>query len=220
VFTNVTITGAGKAGIGIVSHDGGAITDIHYTGIRMNRVAVPIFIRLGGRGNCPGTPPPGRIDGVTITDVTGTNLTSPAPVRGGPEHASTIIGTPGANVTNVTITNVNLSMPGGHPASDADLVPPDRPIDYRPREFGTRPAYGFWLRHVDGVTFDHTTVQFDKADGRPAFAVDDGRRIQLVDSRVERSAGPFDARFTGTQGVTLTRTTTTAGDPLRVRSLL
>jgi hypothetical protein len=176
-------------------------------------------MRLGGRGKCPGTPPPGRISGVTITDLTGSHLTTPQPVRGAPEYASTFVGSPGADITDVTLTNVRLTVPGNHPASDASVVPPENLVFYRPREFGTRPAYGFWMRHVARVTFVNTDVQFDRADGRPAFATDDGKRVQWVDSRAERSTGTFDARFTNTNGYGLTRTTTTTGAPLRIRSV-
>ena len=45
VFQNLKITGAGKAGIGIVSLDGGSISDVHYAGITMNKVSSPFFIR-------------------------------------------------------------------------------------------------------------------------------------------------------------------------------
>ncbi len=218
-FENTAITGAGKAGIGIVSLDGGAITDISFTRITLNRVSSPVFMRLGGRGSCPGSPPPGRISGVSISDVTGTNLTTPQPVRGAPEYASTIVGSPGADITDVSLTNVKLTVPGGRPATDASVVPPENPVFYRPREFGTRPAYGFWMRHVARITFTNTDVQFDRADGRPAFATDDGTRVQWFDSRAERSTGSFDMRFTNTNGYGLTRTTATTEQALRIRSV-
>src|SRR6266545_1477499 len=219
VFQDLKVTGAGKAAIGIVSHDGGSITDVHYARITMTKVSSPVFIRLGGRGKCPGTPPPGRIDNVTITDVTGTNLTTPADVQGADEYASSFIGSPGALISHVSLTNVKLTVPGGHKVSDANLVPVESLTLYRPREWGTRPAYGFWLRHVSGITFTNVDVQFVKNDGRPAFAVDDGRDVRWVDSKVKRSTGPADLRVTRTTGYSLVRTTTTAGRPLRVRAV-
>ena len=214
-FQDVKITGAGKAGIGIVSLDGGSITDVRYSRITMDRVSSPFFIRLGGRGKCPGTPPPGHVSAITISDVTGTNLTTPAPVRGDPEYASTIVGSPGAPVSGVSFTNVKLTVPGGHKAGDADAVPPEGLDLYRPREFGVRPAYGFWLRHVSGITFTNVDVEFANGDGRPAFAVDDGQDVRWTDSLVERSTGPLDLRATRTAGLSLVRTTTLDGQPLR-----
>jgi polygalacturonase len=219
VFTDVAVTGAGKAGIGILSLDGGSISDIHYSGITMNRVSSPVFIRLGGRGSCPGNPPPGHISGITITDVTGTNLTTPVPVRGDPEYASTIVGSPGADITDVTLTNVKLTVPGGHPASDMNAVPPENPVLYRPREFGVRPAYGFFLRHVQRVTFDHTEVRFDKADGRPAIAAEQGSTVRLLDSVAARATGTVDVRFGRITGYSVQRCVNTAGDPLRITAV-
>jgi hypothetical protein len=218
-FEDLAITGAGKAGIGIVSHDGGAITDVHYSRITLNRVSSPFFVRLGGRGSCPGKPPPGRVAGITFTDITGTNLTTPADVQGDDEYASSVIGSPGADIADLAFTNVKLTVPGGHPASEANLNPPESLTLYRPREWGKRPAYGFWLRHVSRVTFTSVDVQFEKGDGRPAFVVDDGKRVEWTDARAERSTGPYDLAVLRTTGYALTRTTTTAGDPLRVRSV-
>jgi polygalacturonase len=219
VFADLAITGAGKAGIGIVSHDGAAITDLHFERITLNQVSSPFFMRVGGRGNCPGKPGPGKIAGVTVTDVTGTKLTTPAPVQGDDEYASSLIGSPGADITDVSFTNVKLSVPGGHPASEGTRTPPESLTLYRPREWGKRPAYGFWLRHVSRVSFTNTEVAFDKNDGRPGFLVDDGRQITWTDSKSERSTGPTDLTLLKTNGYQLTRTTTTGGDPLRIRSV-
>jgi polygalacturonase len=219
VFEDLAITGAGKAGIGIVSHDGGSITDVHYARITMSRVSSPFFVRLGGRGSCPGNPPPGHVSGLTFTDITGTNLTTPADVQGDDEYASSLIGSPGAAIGDVSFTNVNLTVPGGHPASEANLVPPESLTLYRPREWGKRPAYGFWMRHVANVTFTNTVVQFDRNDGRPAFAVDDGRQVRWTDSRAERSTGGSDLNLSKTIGYAVERSTTTAGDPWRIKAV-
>jgi len=216
VFTNIAITGAGKAGIGIVSEDGGHISDVHYSHITEDRVSSPVFMRLGGRGSCRGSPPPGSISGVTIDDLTGTHLTTPQPVRGDQEYASSLIGSPGHDITDVSLSNIRLTVPGGHPVSDASAVPPEGPALFRPREFGVRPAYGFWLRHVARVTFTGVVVTSDKPDGRPAFTLGDGDHVQWTDTRAQASTGPFDVSITGSTGVVLTRCTTTAGDPLRV----
>ena len=218
VFQNITIPGAGKAGIGIVSLDGAHISDLHFTGITETRVSSPVFIRLGGRGSCPGNPPPGSISGVTVTGLTGTHLTTPLPVQGAPEYTSTVVGSPGADITDVSFSNVDLTVPGGHPASDANAAPPEGLTLYRPREFGTRPAYGFWLRHVARISFTETVVRFEKSDGRPAYAVEDGNTVQWTDSTVQASTGPIDLRVTKVTGYQLVRCTTTTGGTWRVKA--
>ena len=219
VFQNITIPGAGKAGLGVVSLDGGHISDIHFTGVTETRVSSPVFIRLGGRGSCPGKPGPGSISGVTVSDLTGSHLTAPLPVAGAPEYASTLVGSPGAAISDISFTNVSLTVPGGHPASDANATPPEGLSLYRPREFGTRPAYGFWLRHVAGVMFRNTVVRFDRSDGRPAYAVDDGKVVQWIDSKVQRSTGAFDLSINNTKGYRLAGCTTTTGAVPRVKAV-
>ncbi len=217
-FTNITIPGAGKAGIGIVSLDGSHISDIHFTGITETQVSSPVFIRLGGRGSCPGSPPPGSISGVTIDGLTGTHLTTPKPVQGAPEYTSTIVGSPGAAISDISLSNVDLTVPGGHPVSDASLTPPEGLNLYRPREFGVRPAYGFWLRHVARVTFTNVFVHSDKPDGRPAYAVDDGSIVRWLTSKVQTSTGPVDFRVNNVSGYQLLQCTTTTGAVPRVKA--
>ncbi|MCO1579948.1 glycosyl hydrolase family 28 protein [Crossiella sp. SN42] len=147
-FSNLKITGAGKAGLGIVSMDGSVIEDIHFNNITLTRTAAPIFLHVGKRSRCPGKPPAGKIRNITFTGISGTNLTSPTTVPGGPEHTSTITGRTDSAIENVSFTNVRLTVPGNHPASDANRVPPENSTEYPPRIFGVRPSFGFWLRHA------------------------------------------------------------------------
>jgi polygalacturonase len=219
VFQDLKVTGAGKAGIGILSLDGGNLSDITYSRITMTRVSSPIYMKVGGRGSCPGTPPPGHISGISISDLTGTNLTTPLPVQGAPEYASTITGAPGDAIENVSLTNVNLTVPGGHSVADGSVVPPESLVAYRPRDYGTRPAYGIWLRHVRDITMTNTTVRFDKADGRPAFNIDDGERVRWDTCAVQRSTGPVDLKVSGTNGYAVQGCATTDGQPLRVTAV-
>ena len=55
-FERLNITGAGKAGMGIVSMDGSIIEDIHYRDITLTRTSSPIYIKIGERRRCPGSP--------------------------------------------------------------------------------------------------------------------------------------------------------------------
>ncbi|MEU6714534.1 glycosyl hydrolase family 28 protein [Nonomuraea sp. NPDC046802] len=93
-FANITVLGGGKAGIGIVSMDGAIIEDVHYTGISLTKTTTPIFMKIGERRRCPGSPPAGRIRNIHLTDVAGVNLTAPEPsgTTGGSELTSTITG--------------------------------------------------------------------------------------------------------------------------------
>jgi polygalacturonase len=213
-FSRVKITAAGKAGIGIVSMDGAHISNVSYTDITMTHATTPIFMKIGTRGRCPGSPGVGSISGVTLTNVTGTNL-----VQGGNEYTSTIAGRPGHPVSDVTLTDVNLTVPGGHPASDATKVPPQAPTDYTPKSFGTRPSYGWWLWNASGVTFADSSVRYDKTDNRPAFQSTDSATVKLDTVVAQRGSGsPYDVGFTGVTGSSVTNCTNTSGGALRVKN--
>jgi Glycosyl hydrolases family 28 len=215
-FSNIAILGAGKAGIGLTTNDGAVIEDISYSDITMVKASSPIFMKISDRGNCPGSPPVGRIRNIKITNVTGTSLVQPG---GDPDFTSAIMGKSGIPIENVTLTNVRLTVPGGHPSSDSSIVPPENDR-HQPRFLGTRPSYGWWLRHVSGITFRDCEVSFDSNDGRPAFIADDGASITLDGFKAERgSSSPYDAGFTSVNGYLIVNSSTTSGAALRIRAV-
>ncbi|OLB75873.1 MAG: hypothetical protein AUI14_20155 [Actinobacteria bacterium 13_2_20CM_2_71_6] len=217
-FDHLTITGAGKAGIGMVSMDGSVIDGVTYSDITMSRTAIPIYLKLGDRHSCPNHPAIGHLRNVSISNVTGTNAVSP--VSGAPEFSSTIAGaSSSAKVENVTLTNVKLTVHGGHPASDANVVPPENNAKHAPKIYGTRPAYGWWLRHVSGISFVGCSVTFDRDDGRPAFLTDDGVNVSLDGATMARgAASPYDVGFSHVTGYAVTNSATTTGAAPRIRA--
>lgn len=77
-------------------------------------------------------------------------------------------------VKDVTFSDINLTVKGGHPNGDADAVPPEIGVGrYNVGDLKIQPAYGFWFRHVDGVKMDNVTVRAEKADGRYPVYLDD-----------------------------------------------
>ena len=44
---------------------------------------------------------------------------------------------------------------------------------------GTRPAYGWYLRHVDTATFTNCSVKAEHADGRPYIKLDDCKNVDI-----------------------------------------
>jgi len=217
-FDHLTITGAGKAGIGIVSMDGSNIHHISYSNITMSRTAVPIYLKIGDRHSCPGHPPIGHIRDISISDVVGTNAVSP--VSSSTEFSPTIAGaSASAKVRDVRLTNVKLTVKGAHPASDAGIVPPENNAKHAPKIYGTRPAYGWWLRHVSGISFVGCTVTFERADGRPAFITDDGSAVSLDGVTFQRGASSrYDLGFSHVNGYSVTNTKSTTGMAPRIRA--
>ncbi|GAA3804361.1 hypothetical protein GCM10022226_25300 [Sphaerisporangium flaviroseum] len=220
-FDDITVLGAGKAGIGIVTMDGAIIEDIHYDHISLTKTTSPIFMKIGERKRCPGSPPAGRIRNITISNVTGTNLTAPVVTGtvGASDYSSTFTGTPAVDLgPGITLDNVDLTVPGGHPASEATRVPGEFPTTYPPRDYGPRPSYGYWIRHATGITLNGD-LRFSSNDGRPAVIADDGSNIVLDGVVAQRgSSSAYDIGFSGVNGYAVRDSTNTGGGALRIRA--
>jgi polygalacturonase len=217
-FRNLKVTGASKAGLGMVTMDGATIEDVLYDNIQLTKTASPIFIHIGKRGRCPGNPPTGKIRNITYRNITGRNLTAPRDIPGDPEYASTVSGRTDSKVTGLTFQNVNLTVPGGHGEGDASKNPPEVSGEYPPRIFGPRPAFGFWLRNATDVKFIDSTIEYDKNDGRPAFTTDSVAGISLSGVKVERSTGAADLQWRKSNGTSVSNSTTTNGQALRAKT--
>jgi polygalacturonase len=190
VFQDITITKAGKSGLGMVSMDGANISDVHYKHVTMSGTQSPIMEKIGTRRRCGNSPGIGSIKNITYEDVTGTKAGAYSP---------TLWGQSGHLISNVTFTNVKLTVPGGHGTMGTGV--PSDTGDYNPRSLGTRPAYGWYLHNVSGISFHNSSVAFDSNDGRPAFLANSGSDIKLDNFGFEKGSGsPFDIGFQNISG--------------------
>jgi hypothetical protein len=76
---------------------------------------------------------------------------------------------------NITIADTSLLYRGGGLAGDVRLDPAHLWNGWM--NIGTRPSWGWFLRHANGVTFDRLHLQLDRPDGRPSIIVEDARNI-------------------------------------------
>jgi len=193
-FSHITITGAGKSGLGLVSMDGGKISNINYSDITMSGTASPIMLKIGTRKRCGDNPGVGSISDIHFKNITGTNAGAFSP---------TIWGQSGHQVSNVTFDNVKLTLPGGHGAMSTGV--PSDSGDYNPKSLGTRPAYGWYLHQVNNITFTGSSVTFSKNDARPAFIANTGSNIKLDTFGYKSGSGaPFDIGFQSITGYCVT----------------
>jgi len=100
---DVPLNARAVAGIAIEMVDGGLVTGVVISNVRMQRVRTPIFIRLGNRGNGQRVLTPGKLRGVMIDNVhaTGAILTS------------SITGLPGHDLEDISLT-IRLLSGGGN----------------------------------------------------------------------------------------------------------
>jgi polygalacturonase len=205
VFDTITITGASKSGLGMVSMDSAKISDVHYKNITMSGVSSPIMQKIGTRNRCGDHRGVGSISNVTYENVTGTGKNSP-------QYSPTIWGADSSHqVSNVTFTNVRITVPGGH-GSMGTGVPSNNAKDYNPKSIGTRPAYGWYIHNASNITFVGGGVMFNSGDSRPAVIANAASNILFGTTSApfsfETSGGSSDFVFQNVSGYCVQATST------------
>jgi len=165
----------GLAGIALEIVDGGSLERVTISNIAIQDTSAPLFLRLGNRArpHRPGAPKPevGVFRDVRISNVvaTGAGVTGCA-----------IAGLPGHPIENVSLSNIRIAFHGGAAAEDAVAEVPELEAQYPECVmFGTLPAYGFYCRHVDGLTLNNIDLSYAAADPRPALVTDDVKALRV-----------------------------------------
>ena len=151
------------AGISMSMVDGARFENVVISNVVIRDAATPLFLRLGNRGRGQAVPTPGTLSGVVFSNIVAT----------GGSLASSITGLPGHPVQGVTLSNIDITMDGGAAQAGPAEVP-EVPGDYpHAPMFGSLPAYGLYVRHVDGLTLHNVRLRATAPDARPAILVDD-----------------------------------------------
>ena len=208
-FKNVTVEyikvyDTFRSAIAIECVDGGDLENILIDHIEAVNTGNAFFIRLGQRDN------PGRVG--TLKNVTIRNLKVDVAferpdyaydVRG-PElpffhntFPSSITGIPGNPVENVLLENIEINYPGrgndglaNMPISRLDGVP--EKINAYPEfsMFGELPAWGLYVRHMDGLTMKNINFSIASPDYRPSIVIDDVRNLDIKALNIEGDRKP------------------------------
>jgi hypothetical protein len=116
----------------------------------------------------------------------GYNMEGPAKRYPHNVFPSSVTGIPGHPVQNVVIENVNIVYQGGADRKVAcfgldSLAKVPECINGYPEfsMFGELPAWGFYVRHTDGLQLKNVTVSYKDEDFRPAYVFDDVAGLQL-----------------------------------------
>ncbi|WP_289039851.1 glycosyl hydrolase family 28 protein [uncultured Zobellia sp.] len=156
-------------GIKILSVDGANIHDVTIDGIQMDRVDMPIFIRLGERLRTYRNAEKQEVG--SITDVLIKNVKGSARAldssRVNPPSGILITGTPNHKVGKITLENIKLELPGGGTAQHT-TAKVEEDIDRYPEFsfFNVLPAYGIYGRHIDSLHTDGIVFSLNGDDKR------------------------------------------------------
>jgi len=169
-------------GLALETVDGGWLEDVTIGNLTMRNVQMPLFLRLGARMRGPAGIPVGFLRRVSISDVT--------TVDADPRYPSCFAGIPGHPIEDVKLSNIRHHLAGGLTPGDAVPDPPELETAYpEPSMFGTLPAYGFFVRHARGISWDNVDVRFGKPDTRPAFVLRDVADADVHHCRADQAAG-------------------------------
>jgi len=195
----------GLAGIAVECVDGGTLENVSVRDVKMTGYQTPVFVRLGRRTKAA--------DGHEsfLRGVLVENVKAVAASR----VACSITGVPGLRPRDVTLRNVAVLFPGGGGDFDTLLPVPEVEASY-PENFmfnaAALPAYGFYVRHADGVRFENVRTRLSSPDRRPAVFIDDadvsvdaassfaptsGRLANVCRARAEELAASVDAFWKG-----------------------
>jgi len=157
--------------------------------IRLVRTRGGIFLRLGNRarpylasesGASSDMPQPGP--GMTRPGVGQLRKVHIAQIQGDGCDAvgCALSGLPGHPLENIHLQGIRLEFAGDGTRADAQRPIPEVETAYPEYGmFGRLPAYGFYSRHVRGLTLDGVEVATVSADERPALVCDDVENLEV-----------------------------------------
>ncbi|MDZ4845722.1 MAG: glycosyl hydrolase family 28 protein [Chitinophagales bacterium] len=174
--TDFTLKLPPQSAVYLAIADGGSADSISFE--RINVVTsydTPIFIRLCNRGQHYDTlaPPPTVkfLRNVLVKDVICTAKTV---------IPSSITGIPGHNVENVRLQNIEFVSPGNGPLVSSNV--PEQETNRPENDIwgDSLPAYGLYVRHVDGLVLDSFCVELQNPDQRGMLYFEDTSEVAVI----------------------------------------
>jgi len=175
-----------RSAITFAAVDGGFVENVTVDSLRSINTGNVIFLRIGERREGK----KGRMNNVSISNVyaevpetkpdMGYNYEGPVEDMPRNISPSSIVGMPDARIENVTLRNIEILYPGGgNPAfakvglDELEKVPEMAASYPEFSMFRELPAWGFYIRHARGITFENVVLSCSKKDYRTAVVMDD-----------------------------------------------
>ena len=215
VIENIKVYDTFRSAIAIESVDGGFLENVLVQNVHAVNTGSAIFIRLGKRTQ--------REHSSTLKNVTIKNIKVEVAFERpdyayeirGPElpffhntFPSSITGIPGHPVENVTLENIEILYPGrgnnglaNMPLSRLKDVPEKESAYPEFSMFGELPSWGFYIRHMDGLTMKNIKLSIDAPDYRPAIIMDDVRNVSIDSLQIEGDAKPYHIILRNTDNI-------------------
>jgi polygalacturonase len=202
-FLNIAISNCvfeGCQGLALETVDGAHLEDVSISNITMRDInSAPIFLRLGARLRGPKqTTQPGTLRRVNIGNIVCWNTAG--------KYCSILSGIPGYAIEDVSLHDILIVSQGGGTAAQAAIQIPEVASKYpEPTMFGATPAYGFFVRHLNGLSMNNVQLKTENADARPAIILDQVNGAEFFRLKAEvtpaaplmslRNAADFEIRY-------------------------
>ena len=199
---NIKVQDTHNSAIAIESVDGGTIENINVSDINAINTSNAIFIRLGYRSGKE----QGSINNITLKNIkvqvpygipdVNYDMCGPAISSFHNQFPISITGIPDAIAKNIQLENIEVTYPGraskGYayvPLWFLNIIPENIRNYPEYNMFGELPSWGFYVRHVDGISMKNIKLKLDDYDYRPAFVFDDVKNLKM-----ERIEIPIDKK--------------------------
>jgi polygalacturonase len=127
--------------------------------------------------------------GTSVGSLQRVNISNLVAYNADARYASTISGIPGHQIEDVKLSNIRIFYRGGGKKELVDQQPPERETNYpEPSMFGETPAYGFFIRHAKSVSLSNVQISYLNDEFRPPFLLDDVNGVALRDVAAEKAA--------------------------------
>jgi hypothetical protein len=91
-------------------------------------------------------------------------------------------------IKNIVFNDVHILVKGGNMLSDTAAMPPELGVgQYNASNLKVQPSYGLWARHVEGLTVEDCSFNFEKADNRYALFLDDVLGAKIVNVKLVKT---------------------------------
>lgn len=218
---DITVYNTYRSAIAIETVDGGFIDSVDIEGVTAKYTGNAIFIRLGHRNQ---TNQYSSIKNIRIAkvkaDIPNTKPDAGYPLEGpmpkvAPHNLlpASITGIPGHLVENVLLEDIEISY-GGDASEKTAHIPIDQ-LDTVPENeagypefsmFGELPAWGFYVRHVKGISFKNIKLSVKTPDFRPSMIFDDVTSINIDGLNIDKGENPHQIILKKTGKVSIKNT--------------
>jgi Glycosyl hydrolases family 28 len=172
VVEDVLVKHVDKAALTVTAVAGSVVSNVSYRRITVDGALRALFVLLGKRTEA--NVPPRWVSGVRFEGIVATNLVEPSAVSGELLDGTTY------RIYNVLVSDVSQTVAGGVTKM------PGEPVEYEgiypESNYWTGnsklPAYGYFFRHVNGVTIRGSTTVLKQADVRPVTAYRDALDVR------------------------------------------